>query len=153
MTAGKIVEPGEGQTVSLPKFRVAVKVDAGIALGASVFECHLDPGFDVGAHRHAGVEETFYVLEGELDLVVDDQVSRARPGTLMFVPKGAAHRFLNAGPGGARLLLMVSPPGHERYFEELAEILARGGPPDQAAIAALRARFETEQLTPLVVTP
>jgi len=152
MTAGKIVEPGQGHTLSLPRFRIAVKVDAGIALGASVFEVHVDPGFDVGAHRHTEVEETFYVLEGELDLRVDEQVTRGRAGTLMFVPKGAAHQFLNASAGGAKVLLVVSPPGHERYFEELADILA-SGPPDHEAIAALRERFDTEQLTPLVVTP
>jgi hypothetical protein len=41
-----------------------------------------------------------------------------------------------------------APPGHERYFEELEEILTRGGPPDREAIADLRRRYDTEQLTP-----
>jgi hypothetical protein len=48
------------------------------------------------------------------------------------------------------MFLTVAPPGHERYFEELGEILSRGGPPDREAIAALRAKYDTEQLTPLV---
>lgn len=41
------------------------------------------------------------------------------------------------------------PPDHERYFEELLEILGNGGPPDHAAIEALRKRYDIEQLTPL----
>jgi hypothetical protein len=38
---------------------------------------------------------------------------------------------------------------HERYFEELAEILAKPGPPDVGAVSALRQRYDTEQVSPL----
>jgi len=48
------------------------------------------------------------------------------------------------------MLFQVSPPGHEHYFEEMGELLADSEPPDQAAIAALRARHDIHQLTPLV---
>jgi hypothetical protein len=48
------------------------------------------------------------------------------------------------------MLFHVAPSGHERYIEELADLLAQGGPPDQAAIAALRARHDIRQITPLV---
>jgi hypothetical protein len=48
------------------------------------------------------------------------------------------------------MLFQASPPGHERYLEELAKLLARPGPPDQTAIAELRARHDIHQLTPLV---
>jgi hypothetical protein len=41
------------------------------------------------------------------------------------------------------------PPDHERYFEELLEILSEAGPPDHAAIEALRQKYDIEQLTPL----
>ena len=44
---------------------------------------------------------------------------------------------------------MISPAAvHERYFEELAEILARPGAPDIQAISELRQRYDTEQLSP-----
>jgi hypothetical protein len=38
---------------------------------------------------------------------------------------------------------------HERYFEELAAILAKPGSPDVQAIAALRKRYDTEQVSAL----
>jgi len=47
------------------------------------------------------------------------------------------------------MLFLVAPPGHEYYLEEMADLLAGGGPPDQAAIAALRARHDITQLTPM----
>jgi hypothetical protein len=49
-----------------------------------------------------------------------------------------------------RMLFLVAPTGHERYLEEVAELLAQPEPPDQAAIAKLRARYDILQLTPMV---
>jgi hypothetical protein len=36
------------------------------------------------------------------------------------VPKGHAHSFWNAGARSAKLLHIVSPPGLEQYFRDLA---------------------------------
>jgi len=46
----------------------------------------------------------------------------------------------------------MSPPGHDRYFDELAVILAADGPADSDAIAALRKKYDTEQLSSLVTS-
>jgi hypothetical protein len=46
----------------------------------------------------------------------------------------------------------MAPPTHDRYFDDLAEILAADGPPDSAAIAELRSRYDTEQLSSLATT-
>jgi hypothetical protein len=43
----------------------------------------------------------------------------------------------------------MSPPGHDRYFDELAAILAADGPPDSEAIADLRRRYDTRLLPSL----
>jgi hypothetical protein len=53
----------------------------------------------------------------------------------MFVPPGCPHAFYNPGPAPVRMLFLVSPPGHERYFEEMGELLAGSAAPDQAATA------------------
>jgi hypothetical protein len=75
---------------------------------------------------------------------------RGGPGSVMFVPAGCPHAFANPGPVPARMVFLVSPPGHERYLTELAGLIARPGPPDQAEITALRARHDIQQLTPLL---
>jgi hypothetical protein len=41
----------------------------------------------------------------------------------------------------------MSPPTHDRYFAELVELLAKPGPPDPDAIAELRERYDTEQIS------
>jgi hypothetical protein len=45
--------------------------------------------------------------------------------------------------------MTVSPPGHEHYFEELADTVARGDAADPMKIADLRARYDTDQLSAL----
>lgn len=36
--------------------------------------------------RHSKLEETFYVLDGEFELRAGEEVRRALPGSVMFVP-------------------------------------------------------------------
>jgi quercetin dioxygenase-like cupin family protein len=146
---GIFLQPGEAQGVSLRGTRVDFLVTAEHAKGCSVCEFSVAPGFDTGTHYHTEIEETFYVLEGELTLRAGDRVVRGGPGTFVFVPIGAAHSFGNAGSGPARMLMVASPPGHERYFDELSVLLAQGGPPDPGAIAALRQKYDTVQVSTL----
>jgi hypothetical protein len=59
------------------------------------------------------------------------------------------HNIGNASDQPARVLMTVSPPGHEHYFEELARVVACGRPPDAKVIAELRGRYDTDQLSAL----
>jgi hypothetical protein len=61
------------------------------------------------------------------------------------------HNVANTGDKPARMLMTVSPPGHEHYFEELAKVAARSGPPDAKAIAELKSRYDTDQLSALKI--
>ena len=72
-----------------------------------------------------------------------------QPGTYLFIPPGVPHNIANASDKPARMIMTVSPPGHEHYFEELVTLVARSNPPDANAIAELRSRYDTEQLSAL----
>ncbi|SHI47331.1 cupin domain-containing protein [Streptomyces sp. 3214.6] len=165
---GLLVPPGHGRVVQTPAQRVTFKVTGTHSRVASTFEVEVPPGFDVGAHVHTRSEELFYVLEGELDVLAFEPrvrtadnwqrwqsssgagVVRATPGTVIVVPPGCPHAFANPTDATTRVFFQSSPPpDHERYFEELLEILAAGGPPDHEAIELLRKRYDIEQLTPL----
>lgn len=167
-TEGLLVPPGHGRVVAAPAQQVTFKVTGSHSRSASTFEVVVPPGFDVGAHVHSRSEELFYVLEGELDVLAFEPrvrtpgdwqtwrspsgkgVVRASPGTVIVVPPGCPHAFANPTDTPAKMFFQASPPpDHERYFEELLDILGDGGPPDHAAIEALRTRYDIEQLTPL----
>ena len=150
MADGIVLPPGAGRQIS--GAGMTLKVGAEQSARWSAFEA----------------EEIFYILEGELDLLAFEprtrasgdwtgwesadgaKVARGGPGSLMFVPAGCPHAFTNPGTAPARMLFLVTPSGHEEYLEGVAELLSRPGPPDQSAIAGLRARYDIEQLTPMI---
>jgi uncharacterized cupin superfamily protein len=144
-----IRDPGAGETLSLHGTKIRVLSTAAQSVGASTFEFLAVPGFDTGSHLHATVEEQFYVLDGEMEIRAGDRLVAAHPGTFVSVPTGVVHAFANRGTAASRMLLVCTPPGHERYFAELAAILARDGAPDPDEIASLRARYDTTQVSPL----
>jgi quercetin dioxygenase-like cupin family protein len=139
---------GQAPGVSLKGTRVDFLLTAEDSKGCSMFEFHVAPGFDTGAHYHMKIEETFYVLEGTLALRLGDRVIEGTPGTFLFIPIGTVHGFSNKDLAPGRLLLTASPPGHEKYFEELAAMVA-SGPPNPDALAALRLKYDTVQMQTL----
>jgi quercetin dioxygenase-like cupin family protein len=147
---GILVAAGEGRSVRLGGTTVGFKVESDRAAGASLTEWEAVPGFDTGAHVRERLEETWYVLDGELEFRVGGETFTAAAGATVFVPPHVPHAFANRSGRPARFLLILSPPGHDRYFDELAEILAVDGPPDPHAIADLRSRYDTEQIETLV---
>lgn len=144
------LDAGQGRSVSLRGTRVEFKVESSSAAGASLTEWDALPGFDTGLHVHERLEETWYVLGGELEFRVGDETFVAEGGSTVFVPPHVPHAFANRSDSNARFLMAMSPPGHDCYFDELAEILAADGPPDPAAIADLRRRYDTQQIETLV---
>jgi quercetin dioxygenase-like cupin family protein len=149
MSAKPIIrKPGENSGVTLRGYPMAFLVTGDDTKHTSMFDWTIPEGFATGRHVHRVQEETFYMLEGECEWHVGGDVIRATPGTYLFIPPGIPHNITNVSDKPARVLMTVSPPGHERYFEELAKLTAKGAP-DAEAIGELRARFDTDQLSEL----
>lgn len=143
--------PGEGKSVTLSGQPLAFLVTGEDTKHTSMFDWTMPPRFSTGLHVHRVQEETFYVLEGECEWQVGDQCVRATPGTYLFIPPGVPHNIANPCDKPARVLMTVSPPGHEHYFEELAQVVVRGGRPDANVIGELRSRYDTTQLSALEI--
>lgn len=92
-------------------------------------------------HTHANEDEYSFVVEGKVGVMLGDDVHEAEAGSYVLKPRGVPHTFWNPGPEPARIVEIISPASFERYFEELAEILSAGGPPDVARIGALAERY------------
>lgn len=150
MAASAVVRmPGEGREVTLAGKPLAFLVTGEDTKHTSMFDWTLPPGFSTGLHIHRVQEETFFVVEGECRWEVGGRLIDAKPGTFVFIPPGVPHNIANASDQPARMIMTVSPPGHEHYFEELANLVAKGAPPDPTAIAELRRRYDTDQLSAL----
>lgn len=104
-----------------------------------VFEFIVPPAARVPApHYHEQVDEVVYGLDGELTFSVDGRPNRIGPGDRCFVPRGVVHGFANAGTVAARALAVLTPALIGPVaFRDMAALLAAGGPPDPAALAAV----------------
>lgn len=86
-------------------------------------------------HTHAREDEMWYVLEGHFRFRADAEMLDAPAGSFVFVPRGVAHCFQNIGEGEAKILVMFTPGGMERFFEQHAQLPE--GPVDPAAYQAI----------------
>ena len=150
MSAKAVIRmPGQNKGITLRGHPMAFLVTGEDTKHTSMFDWTIPARFATGRHVHRLQEETFYMLEGECEWHVGGDVVRATPGCYLFIPPGVPHNITNVSDKTARVLMTVSPPGHEHYFEELARLAAGGGAPDAKAISELRARFDTDQLSAL----
>jgi mannose-6-phosphate isomerase-like protein (cupin superfamily) len=121
---GLFVGPEEGKTLPNPiGGRMVVKVRDGDTDGSfSVHDNVIPPGSPGPLpHLHRNHEETFYVLEGELAVRVGERRITAPVGSFVVIPRGVVHQPSNPGTEPTRVLLIFSPSGMERFFEEAAE--------------------------------
>lgn len=86
------------------------------------FETNSEPGQFVPVHIHPNQDEFILVQEGELDLKLDGQWSKAKAGDLVRMPRGVPHGYFNKSDRPCRALFWVSPAGKlEDLFIELDE--------------------------------
>jgi quercetin dioxygenase-like cupin family protein len=67
------------------------------------------PGQQLGAHKHAEVEETFYFLEGRPQMIIAGQSYRAEPGDAFRIEPGEAHNIINDTEQDTRLVFIKCP--------------------------------------------
>jgi mannose-6-phosphate isomerase-like protein (cupin superfamily) len=75
-----------------------------------VIELHFGPDFEgVEPHSHADHVDSFYVLEGQAEFVVENESFQAGPGSFVAAPIGVVHGFRNAGDSDLRMLNVHAP--------------------------------------------
>jgi quercetin dioxygenase-like cupin family protein len=65
--------------------------------------------FVVPPHKHDDHVDAFYIVDGEADFTVGDEVVHAAAGTWIAVPVGTIHSFRNVGDGDHRILNIHVP--------------------------------------------
>ena len=142
-TGRGLIPPGVGEAVALGGLGVVFKLSGEETGGAlAIVEHPLAPGALAGPpHTHAHEDEISLVLEGEIGVQVGDELFTAGSGAYVVKPRGVPHAFWNPGPAPARIQEIIAPAGFERYFREVAAVLAAGGPPDFARLGEVATRY------------
>lgn len=75
-----------------------------------IIELRFGPDFEgVDAHAHDDHVDSFFVLAGEAEFQVGDDVFRAGPGSFVAAPAGVTHGFRNVSDSELRLLNIHGP--------------------------------------------
>jgi mannose-6-phosphate isomerase-like protein (cupin superfamily) len=90
-------------------------------------EAEFAPGARSARHVHPHQEESYEVLSGVLDLLVDGRWRRLQPGESIRIPKGAVHAFCNSAKTTTRTLNTHDPGLRTQEYLERMEQLIREG--------------------------
>jgi quercetin dioxygenase-like cupin family protein len=154
-------EPLVVATESRPAFwvvgdRYTVLLSAEETGGAfSLFEFVVPAGRGSPPHIHRREDETFAVVEGLVEFTVAGVGHLVGPGGVVFGARDVAHNFRNVGDGDARMIVMTTPGGLERFFEAAGVPAAdrvstppAPTPQDKARMLAIAAAHGVELLVP-----
>lgn len=83
-----------------------------------LIDMHVPPGGGPPPHRH-DFEESFTVLEGEIEATFRGEKSTVSAGQTINIPANAPHSFTNASQSAARLLCLCAPAGQEEFFAQV----------------------------------
>lgn len=122
---GTVLGPNEGELVGTSLLKAARPE-------LSLLELEVRPGGGVSPHFHKRHSDSFYVLEGELELHVGEEVLTGSTGAYVLAPAGVVHFFRNASDRPARVLNLHTPGGFAEYRRELETLREQGAEPDRA---------------------
>jgi len=131
------VQAGEGTALETPtRDMVTIKAATRQTNGSlTVLELLIGPKQGPALHAHSREDELWYVIDGDFRFKAGDAMLRASTGGMAFGPRGTPHCFQNIGDNPGRLLVITTPSGLERFFEQFAALLP--GPVSPETLAAV----------------
>jgi mannose-6-phosphate isomerase-like protein (cupin superfamily) len=142
-----VVLPGAGREFDSGRSRPRVKIETAPGRSFVVFEAEQAPGVPgPPAHLHGSYDEAWYVIEGQMEFVLDGKLHHAPAGSVAFAPRGTPHTFRNPGPGPARVLAITTADALG-LIEQLGSLAAHGRP-DPDAVQSVMAQHDSQFVQP-----
>ncbi|MEO6314718.1 MAG: cupin domain-containing protein [Chitinophagaceae bacterium] len=115
--------PDQGQLLSVAGGSYRIVISGKETGGAyAVIDMLVPPGGGPGPHAHPAIQESFYVVAGEVEVKTSLQTYTAGKGSFINIPLGGIiHCFKNKSDKPAQLLCMVVPAGLEDFFLEIGQ--------------------------------
>ena len=147
-TPRTVLAPGEGLRLqSGPGRDLIFKVTGEDTGGAfDYFIVEVAPKGGPPLHVHHKQEETIHVLTGRFKVRIGDELFELDAGAFAYLPSEIPHAFLNLTDEPAEIIVVYTPGGGHKFYEELGPA-ARSGP-DREVIAALFEKHDMSLLGP-----
>lgn len=144
-----VLAPGEGlQIGSEPGRELTFKLTGDETGGAfDYFIVGVAPknGSPLHVHHHQG--ETIHALKGRFKVKIGDEIFFCSEGGFAYLPPNVPHAFVNVTDEPGELIVVFTPGGGHKFFEELGPV-TRNGATDPRAVAQVFARHDMALLGP-----
>jgi len=91
-------------------------------------------------HVHHAQEEIIHVLKGHFKIRIDGSIFYLKEGGFAYLPSKVPHAFLNLTDEVGEIIVVYTPGGGHRFYEELGP-LSRSASPDRQKIAAVFEKY------------
>jgi quercetin dioxygenase-like cupin family protein len=98
-------------------------------------------------HVHHKQEETIHVLKGRYKVRIGDAIYYLQEGGFAYLPSKVPHAFLNLTDTPGEVIVVYTPGGGHKFYEELGP-LTRQGRPDPKAVSELFTKYDMTLLGP-----
>lgn len=138
----KVLAPGGGLRLqSGPGRDLIFKVTGEDTGGAfDYFIVEVAPHGGPPLHVHHKQEETIHVLKGRYKVRIGDEIFYCQEGGFAYLPSKVPHAFLNLTDEPGEIVVVYTPGGGHRFYEELGPI-SRNGSADRMAIAGVFEKY------------
>ena len=145
----RVLGPGEGLRLqSGPGRDLIFKVTGEDTGGAfDYFVVEVAPHGGPPLHVHHKQEETIHALKGRYKIRIGDDLFICEEGGFAYLPSRVPHAFLNLTGEPGEIVVVYTPGGGHKFYEELGPI-SRAEHPDRAAIAAVFEKYDMTLLGP-----
>lgn len=131
---------GQGENYNYSQDHCFIKVSSNDTNGElCLIEDKIKPGFHLKRHHHKIMTEIFYMLEGEIELIFDDESIRLKPVDTITVPPNVWHEA-KCKDGGKMLTLFKN--GRFDVFLQQLSTLTEDDFSDAKRMKSLTAEFD-----------
>lgn len=143
-----VAEEGESLSVVGDTYRLVITGEQTGGAYATI-DMLVPPQGGPGPHSHADFQESFYILEGEIEVKTESGTYAARKSSFVSIPLGGlVHCFKNVTNTTARLWCVVVPAGLDDFFREIGKPVPFGTflpPPEMGPEEAKRLKEIAEK--------
>jgi quercetin dioxygenase-like cupin family protein len=98
-------------------------------------------------HVHHLQEETIQVLKGRYKIRIGESIFYCEEGGFAYLPSKVPHAFLNLTDEPGEIIVVYTPGGGHKFYEEFGPI-SRSGPPDPKRLAPVFEKYGMSLLGP-----
>lgn len=115
------VAQGQGENYDYAQDHCFIKLSSRDTNGElCLIEDRLKPGFHLKRHHHKVMTEVFYMLEGQMELVFDNETVLLKAGDTITVPPNVWHEA--RCPEGGKMLTIFKNGQFDVFLEELSTL-------------------------------